>query len=216
MTPTTAIDRTGILARKGYWPAIAEEYLAAGKYARTVEYCLEMLEHEAPAISGRVILGRAYFHAGQYERAREQFETVLRGDPANLVALKHLGDILFRDGQAAAAMAYYRRILEIDPHSGGLSSPVTPSETTITRPLTLVRPGENAPVKEAGVFQEPVMVTETIGDIYRDQGYFHLAGEVYRRLLARSDNSRIVEKLRAVEGKLNKKDGIHESSNREA
>jgi tetratricopeptide (TPR) repeat protein len=190
------------LARKGYWPALARKYFDEGKYSKAVELCLRMLEDEPDVLSGRVILACSLYLAGQYERARERFLEILRRDPANLVALKHLGDIFFRDGEEAAAMAYYRQVFEIDPCCRGLYCPVDKKETVQTRQLTLKRPGEKITKKQRMPLQEPAFITETIGDIYCDQGYYQLAGEVYRRLMVGNENSRIAEKLKEVERKL--------------
>jgi tetratricopeptide (TPR) repeat protein len=194
------------LAQKGYWPALALELFVEGRYAKAVDLCDRMLEQEPGVISGRVILARSLFHAGQFERARVQFVEVLKRDPKNLLALKYLGDIHYRDGEEAAAMACYRRIFEIDPHTRGVSSPVEKKEVVQTRELTVKRPEETVGGKKPQPLQEPAFVTETVGDIYREQGYFMLAGEVYRRLLVGTDNSRIAAKLKEVEDKISIKE----------
>lgn len=194
------------LVQKGYWPAVALEHFAAGKYAKAVDLCGRMLEQEPGVISGRVILARSLFHAGQFERAREQFVEVLKRDSKNLIALKYLGDIHFREGEEAAAMACYRRIFEIDPCTRGVSSPMEKKETVQTRELTVKRPEETVGGRRPQPLQEPAFVTETVGDIYREQGYFLLAGEVYRRLLSGADNTRIATKLKEVEEKLSIKE----------
>jgi len=200
------------LAQKGYWPAIAEVYFAEGNYSKAVDFCLRMLEDEPHIASGRAILAKSYYHAGQYQQAREEFVEVLKYDSAHLVALKYLGDILFRAGEEASAMAYYRRIFEIDRRCAGLSCPIEKAETVETHQLTLRRPAETAPPKKAAPLKEPVFITETVGDLYREQGYFRLAREVYSRLLVGREDSRIAEKLRETEDKLKKKEGLHESS----
>jgi len=202
------------LARAGYWPTVAQEHFSRGEYSQAVDLCLRMLDVEPNVISGRVVLARSLFHAGQYQQAREQFMQVLKADAANLVALKYLGDILYRGGEAAAAMAYYRRILEIDPCCRGLSSSLERKETTETRQMTIRRGEDGVESRGTSPLREPAFITETIGDIYRDQGYFQLAREVYRRLLMRHENARIVDKLREIEEKLSKKDNLHETSNR--
>ena len=199
-------DSPSALARKGYWPALARKYFDEEKYSKAVGLCLRMLEDEPDVLSGRVILACSLYLAGQYERAREQFLDILRRDPANLVALKHLGDVFFRDGEEAAAMAYYRRVFEIDPCCRGLYCPIEKKEAVQTRQLTLKRPGEKITKKQKTPLQEPAFITETIGDIYCDQGYYQLAGEVYRRLIIGNENSRIAEKLKEVEKKLGMKE----------
>jgi tetratricopeptide (TPR) repeat protein len=203
-----------VLAEKGYWPAIASEYFAAGKYSKAVDLCQQKLESEANVVSGRVILARSLYHAGQYVNAKEQFLQVLKYDATNLVALKYLGDILYRDGEEATALAYYRRIFEIDPHCQGLSCPLKQSGAVEVKQLTIRRARESITGKKSIPLREPAFITETVGDIYREQGYLQLAREVYRRLLKDKDSSRIMEKLSETEEKLDKKEGIHEDTHR--
>ncbi len=207
-------DRRQRLLEAGYWPAVADSYLAEGRFSRAADLCQQMLEREPNVVSGRLILGKALYFAGQYTEARAEFVQALKLDSSNLTALKYLGDILFRQGEEAAAMAYYRRIIEIDPHCGGLASSIDRSEPEGTHQVTLKRVPETALKKKTSPLREPAFITETIGDIYRDQGYYQLAHEVYRRLMIRSGNSRIAEKLRATEEKLGTKEGRHETTNR--
>lgn len=214
MEQAERIANTNRLLQMGYWPAVADGFFTEGKYSKAVDLCQRMLDLEPNIISGRVVLGRSLYYAGRFEEAREQFVRVLRMDAANLVALKYLGDILYRDGEEAAALAYYRRILEIDPYCRGVSCPIRRHEPDGTRQLTLKRAPESAEKMPRSPLREPAFITETVGDIYRDQGYFRLARDVYRRLLERSDNSRIAEKLRDTEEKLQKKDDHHETTNR--
>jgi tetratricopeptide (TPR) repeat protein len=190
------------LAAKGYWPAQARQYFDEKKFSLAVELCLRMLDDDPDIISGRTILARALYEAGQYDQAREQFLEILNRDPSHLLALKYLGDIMYHDGEEAAAMAYYRQVLEIDPDYAGLSSQIKTNEKIQTRQITLKRSAEGVVVKETNSIQEPAFVTETIADIYCDQGYYRLAGEVYRRLMVKGSNSRIAEKLKAIERKI--------------
>lgn len=173
---------------------------------------MRMLEDESYIVSGRAILARSYYHAGQYRQAREQFLSVLKYDSNHQVALKYMGDILFQDGEEAAAVAYYRRIFEIDRYCAGLYCSIEKGESVETRQLTLRRSAETAPPKKVAPLKEPAFITETVGDLYREQGYFRLAREVYSRLLVKREDRRIAEKLRETEDKLRKKEGHHESS----
>ncbi len=205
MTQAAETKEENSLAQRGYWPAMAEQFFRDGRYSKAVDLCLRMLEDEPHIVSGRAILARSFYHVGQYRQAKEQFVEVLKLDATNLVALNYLGDILYRDGEEAAAMAYYRRIFEIDPHCAGLSCPVEQAASVETKQLTIKRPGENAPRMKSSPLREPAFITETVGDIYFEQGYLKLAREVYSRLLTNRSSSRIAEKLSETEEKLNKK-----------
>ena len=206
MEAVTHKDNSIELSRKGYWPAMAAQFLDEEKYSRAVDLCRRMLESEPEIISGRVILARSLYHAGEYKQAREQFSQILREDASNLVALKYLGDLLFREGEEAAALAHYRRVLEIDPCCRGLVCPVERAEEVRMRQLTIKRAAEQVVKRDKAPLSEPAFLTETIGDIYQDQGYFRLAEKVYSRLLAERDNNRIAGKLRDIKDKLGKKE----------
>ncbi len=186
------------LADSGFWPAVAWRYFEEKKYARTVEYCRRMLESQPHMVSGRIVLARAYYHAGQFDDALEQFKEVLRRDPLHLVALKYIGDLYFQKGEEAAAAAYYRRVMELDPYCECVSSPWPREHTEKTHTLTLRRGEEKTERKIKPRLREPAFVTETVADIYRDQGYYQLAEEVYNRLLESGYSNRIAEKLQTV------------------
>lgn len=207
-------DLTDFLARKGYWPAVAGKYLAEGECARAVDLCLRMLETDPRNVAGRTILARSLYLTGQIESARDHFMQILRWDAVNLTALKHLGDILYREGKQATAQAYYRRVLEIDPCCEELAIPPASADTPAVRQLTIRRRSESPPDERPSPLREPAFITETIGDIYREQGYLQLAREVYRRLLDSRNDSRITDKLRETEEKLSKKENSNETAHR--
>ncbi|MEZ5358761.1 MAG: tetratricopeptide repeat protein [Candidatus Zixiibacteriota bacterium] len=210
---TVIVNCDDTLARKGYPPAIACNAFAKGEYAKAVDLCLQYMEKHPDSLSARLIMARSLYHAGEIDRARDHFQKALKLDANNLVALKYLGDILFADGQEAMAMSYYRRVFELDPHNTGMSCPVSRIEESRTRRVILKGlPETIKPDKKP--MREPAFVTETVGDIYRDQGYLELAGEVYRRLLTGSENNRIATKLREVEATLTEKEKKHEGSHR--
>jgi tetratricopeptide (TPR) repeat protein len=193
-------ERFDLLKADGYPPAQAAEKLEEGAYAQAIEACLGFLESHPGNLSTRALLGKAYFHSGQHRLARETFLDLLRRDPQNLVALKYLGTLSFREGNEPAAFAYYRRALEIDPYTHGIALPVQREEQDQVSVTTIRRRGEGSrPAPKRPSLQEPAFDTETMGDLYRDQGYFLLAAKVYRRVLGQTANNRLAEKLREVE-----------------
>lgn len=197
-------EATVQLAQKGYAPAVAYNYFCDGKYSRAIDDCLKLLATEPDLVSVRVVLARSLFHSGQFENARKQFLAILKTDDANLRALKYLGDIAFKEGQEATAMAYYRRVFELDRFCRGLFSELNDrqTETVRTQSLTIRKKSETVAPRRLKPLQEPAFVTETVADIYMEQGYFRLAEEVYNRLLSGGNEERIAVKLRAAEEKI--------------
>jgi len=198
---------TNQLVAGGYWPALAARFLAEGRYSRAMEICMANLSQERGLVAGRLIYARVLFHAGQTEAAAEQFYYVLSRNPDNLVALKYLGDLKFADGDEIGALAHYRRILEIDPECHGLKSDLARIDREKTRTITLTRSTEKVASHRTGhPLRRIPFFTETIGDLYMEQGYPRLAAEVYRSLGEKRQNSRLTEKLAKAEQSIKHKE----------
>jgi len=194
------------LVAEGYWVARAARCLEQGKYSEAVRLCKEHLDEEPDLTGGRLVYARALHRAGQIESAGEQFYRVLSRDPDNVVALKHLGDIRFSEGDEPSAMASYRRVMEIDPQCRGLKSDIEARPGATTRTITLRRTQEVPPKVAARRLSKIPFYTETMADLYMNQGYPRLAAEVFRRLLESNENPRLNEKLAAAEGKIHRKE----------
>ncbi|MBN2226327.1 MAG: tetratricopeptide repeat protein [candidate division Zixibacteria bacterium] len=189
---------TAELSAKGYWPAVAYEYLTAGEYSRAVELCTIRLKEYADSVSGRIILARALYHSGQVAEAEEEFYAVLRRDSDNLVALKYLGDIKYANGDETTAMSYYHKILQIEPRTTGLACEVGKSPTETTHILKLKRGEEISPgIRER--LRELPFHTETAGDLLQAQGHYRLALAVYKELAERVGHPRLQEKINELE-----------------
>jgi tetratricopeptide (TPR) repeat protein len=182
------------LSHKGYWPAVAMEYLLERKYSRAIELCQLRLTEHPDILSGRIILARAFFHSGQYEVAEEQFYEMLQIDPDNLVALKYLGDLKFRMGDEITAFSFYARIQQMAPLSGGISSFIYNKPVTETKVLALHRGREEYRSSHEELRRIPFK-TETLGDLLLAQGHPRLAAEIFQILAEDTANNRIREKL---------------------
>jgi len=200
-TPHSSTDR---LARSGYWPAQAALHLNNGEFAKAVSLCREQLDSSPELLSVRLIYARALLASGQNEAAAEQFYEVLARDPDNVVALKCLADFHFENGDEGSAMLLYERVWNLDPFGHGLHCRVKRTRET-TRTLTLTRPSEGADDDAP----EPIIVSETIGDLYLSQGHSRMAAEVYRRLSLTNPHPRIRSKLSQALGKPGEKDIDH-------
>lgn len=185
------------LAAEGYWPARAERLISDDQFAAAIELCRDRLADDPDLLSGRTLYAQALYLAGQHELAAEQCFYVLSLDPDNLVALKYLGDIKYAAGDEQAALSYYKRVLQIDPECTGLKCEVRPRPSQTTRTVTLHRPGESAERKKTAM--RIPFYTETIGDLYLNQGHPRLAAEVFRNLHEKNANPRLADKLSRAE-----------------
>jgi tetratricopeptide (TPR) repeat protein len=204
--PEDTQTRDDRLVAGGYWVARAAQHLKDGKYSSAVRLCRQHLTEAPHLLSGRIIYAIALYRAGQTKSAAEQFHHVLTLDPENLVALKYLGDIKFAAGDELTALANYSRVLEIDPFCRGLTSSLKKQSRTETHIITLSHGGEPKPERFPTYLRPIPFFTETMGDLYLNQGYPRLAAAVYRRLVEQTENPRLSEKLAGVEKKLREKD----------
>ena len=202
---TSDLSETDRLADQGYWVAIAARRLREGKYSEVVRLCGENLEADMTPLSARLIYAQALYRSGQIESATEQFHRVLSLDPENLVALKCLGDINHASGDDFAAMANYGRVMDIDPYCRGLKSEITQARARTTRTITLLGRSETRTEPQDQLREIP-FITETIGDLYLDQGHPRLAARVFRKLAESGSSPRIAEKLALAESKIKEKD----------
>jgi tetratricopeptide (TPR) repeat protein len=198
-------DIVSELSSKGYWPAVAMEYLLRKEYARAVELCTIRLKDYPDLISGRVILARALYHSGQFDSAEEEFYRVLQQDPDNLVALKYLGDMKFMNGDEATAFSYYSKVLNIDPKTRGLASSIDQETTQKTHVLTLKK-GHEKETPGIRRLREMPFKTETMGDLLLRQGHSRLALEIFRELAVKNQDQRLFEKYEKTRKSLNIKE----------
>lgn len=187
------------LSSQGYWPARAERLLAEGKHARVVELCRQHLTDEPYSLAGRLALARALQGAGQTESALEEYYRVLGADPENIVALKNMADIRFTTGDQLGALADYERVLKIDPLCHGLKSELAAPSTETIRTITLTRGEEPSVAETTAAVRRIPFFTETLADLYLEQGHPRLAATVYRRLMESNRHPRLLEKLAAAE-----------------
>ena len=196
---------TSELSSKGYWPAVAREFLDDKKYARVVELCAARLKDQPQLISGRLIYAEALYLSGQNQAAEEQFYKVLQADPDNLRALKYLGDIKFESGHLATAMSYYERIQQLEPGTSGLCCSIEDSKKEITK-IMVLKKGEEKSSAAGQKLRELPFKTETIGELLLSQGHPRLALAVFQELADKTQNPRLKTRAEEIEDALKTKE----------
>jgi len=194
------------LKESGYWPAVAFDFFNRTLYSKTVEVCRDNLNEEPNLISGRLIYARALYCAGQIDSSRIQFNKVISIDPENITALKYLGDLNFAENNIAGAMSCYEKVLSLNPKSKSLKSKLVSGRPQTTRTITIVRREESKSSEKETALREIPFYTETIGDLYLNQGFPRLAAEVFKKLESRQNNPRINDKLKIAEIKIKEKE----------
>ncbi len=183
-----------------FWPRQAEEFLEQGEFSKAIELCEKNISSYPNLLSAKMIYAQALVAENRSADATEQLFQVLSLDPDNLAALKLLGDIQYLQSDFVSALASYGRVLEIDPDCRGLKCAFTPK--VIETPPQLIL--ERGPEPEVAATAKTYLVdgpfrTETVGDIYLQQGQLMEALEIFRELAVDGQNSRVAEKLANAE-----------------
>ena len=104
-------------------------------------------------------------------------------------------------------MTFYQKILSIDPLCKNLSTELEKKKEPTTKTITLKRTIETKtePEPKKNLRKIP-FYTETIGDLYLDQGFPRLAEEVFLQLQNNNKNPRFALKLDKAREKIKEKD----------
>ncbi len=120
---------------------LAELYRKQGMYDEAIGLCLKGLGHHPDYLSGRVVLGLAYFDKGMLRDAAEELERVVSAKPDHLMAARALGDVMLADGNNERAEYYFNRVLSLAPDDPDVARKL---ESLTNRPGTEVPPQPTA------------------------------------------------------------------------
>lgn len=207
------IKTTTQLAKIGYWPAQASLFLSEEKYSKAVALCKENLQGNTSPLSARFIYAKALYHAGQVESSEQQLHIILSKDSEHIASLKYLADIKFQQGDQFGAMSLYEQILSLEPYCtilySSYSSIEKKKEQTTTTTITLKRQKEIRKEPSKKDLRKVLIYTETVGDLYLQQGFPGLAEEVFAHLHKKSKNPRFAEKLSLARENIKDKEHHH-------
>lgn len=200
---------------------LADALRRAGELERAVKLCREGLERFPDFASVRVLLGECLAETGDLEEAEQTLEKLVAEDSENLRVLKGLAGLVERKGNKgkAKAKALYDKVRVLE--AAGVESDTPPAqpegETGLLEPVGEPQAGEEAEHHEpsAGIStEEPVEVdqavaedqgsgelflTHTLADIYRLQGHYEQAYEIYSKLVeSEKEDPELKRKLEEV------------------
>ncbi len=211
--------------RSRVFAQLADAYRKAGRLDEAIRTCRSGLRDHPTYASARMVLGRALVEKGQLQEAEKEFALVLELSPGNVVAHRLLGDVAAAQGKRDEARERYETVLQLtpldrevqealgrlkqegpapSPAAAGPPAPPPPGSTAApTRPGTETE--EPRALAEGGPAEPAVppatlgLATETLADLYAQQGFGERAAEIYRELLrqdpARADLRQKLEQL---------------------
>lgn len=180
---------------------LADAYRKEGLLDEAISICLKGLEQHPHYPSAHVVLGRAYLEKGALREAEAEFLKVIELAPDNLLVHRLLGDLYRKQERLAEAREHYEAVLTYNPLDrevrellAHLPLPAEPKPHLLPPPSR-----EEAPPSEGAV--EEILMTETLADVYVQQGLLGEAAEIYRRLLEQDPSKgHLLKKLEILEG----------------
>lgn len=183
---------------------LADALRRAGELERAIKLCREGLEKFPGFTSARVLLGECLKYMDRHEEAQAVFEEVTAADKGNLSVLKNLADLAERKGDKEQALRFYHEALAVDAadDESAMALETLKKEFEPSRPSAAPQPhfaeemesgqAEKSGEEEIQVIEElplekmppgELFLTHTLADIYRLQGHYDRAYEIYRKLL---------------------------------
>jgi diguanylate cyclase (GGDEF)-like protein/PAS domain S-box-containing protein len=140
---------------------LAELYRKQGMYDEAIGLCLKGLVHHPDYLSGRVVLGLAYFDKGMIRDAAEELERVVSAKPDHLMAARALGDVMLADGNNDRAEYYFNRVLSL-----------APDDQDVARKLESLtnRPGTEVPQQPTADGAAPAVPVPSPDEIIEGEG----------------------------------------------
>ena len=157
---------------------LADALRRAGELERAIKLCREGLARYPDFTSARVLLAECLAALGKLEEAESIFEELARADAGNVMVLSSLAEVAGqRGGRSNAGQARDR----IQPEEAGAQEPsgaVDMEEVSLSEGEA----PEGAPADFGNADPGSVFLTHTLADIYRLQGHYSKAYEIYLKL----------------------------------
>ena len=172
---------------------LADALRRAGELERAVKLCREGLERFPDFASARVLLGECLAESGDLEQAEQTLEKMAAEDSDNLKVVKRLAGLAESKGDKDKAQALYERIGQQETvETESYAAPEEPEDGA-----GVLEPEEEDRVAE----QDPgeIFITHTLADIYRLQGHYEQAYEIYNKLIeSQKEDPELKRKLEEV------------------
>jgi tetratricopeptide (TPR) repeat protein len=174
---------------------LADALRRAGELERAVKLCREGLERFPDFASASILLGECLAELGDLEQAEQTLEKMAAEDSDNLRVLKRLAGLAERKGDKDKAQALYEQLGQQEAvEAESYAAPEQPEGGT----------GALEPVEDdraVAMEQDPgeLFITHTLADIYRLQGHYEQAYEIYNKLIeSQQEDPELKRKLEEV------------------
>jgi tetratricopeptide (TPR) repeat protein len=170
----------------GAFVFLAEVLIKCGEVERAVSVLTEGLKHNPQNVTAKFILGKILYDRGMVEQAKKEMEEIVQSAPDNVAASKILIQIYRMEGKPEKALDVAQSVSfflpgddEIREVVEGLKKEIAVAEERKKEEL-LESIGEQ---EDESLLFESEIYTETMADLYMNQGLYEEAIRVFEKLL---------------------------------
>ena len=176
---------------------LAQVLYKQGKVDKAINVLINGLRYNKKSVTGRFLLGKIYYDRWLIEQAKREFRAVVELAPDNLAACRMLVQIHKSEEAFEKALELLKTASAYHPHDGSILSEIREIEDQLSsaekkeKEFQAAREG----IKKALESKSPEeldagpdkndkeLFTETIADIYFDQGLYEKACRVLEKML---------------------------------
>lgn len=189
---------------------LAQVLYKQGKVDKAINVLIKGLRYNKKSVTGRFLLGKIYYDRWMIEQAKKEFRTVTELAPDNLAACRMLVQIYRSEENHDKALELLRAVHSYHPQDATIPLEIRELEDEIIRKkdkdraFLAVKERIRTSVESKSVDElisgiknyQRELFTETMADIYIDQGLYEKACSVFQSILDKEPgNIRIRRKL---------------------
>ncbi len=179
---------------------LSQLLMAKGKTDNALKVLTRGVKYNQENFTARYLLGKIYFERWSIDKARKELEMAIKLDPGNLDASTTLLQIYSSEGNFKSALHLARNLCFRHPNNKEVralfdqfneSCPAAEDEKQSFRSSVCV--AENADSRSSDI------ATETLANLYFDQGHYDRAAQMLDVLLTQDPfNMKLVQKRQAI------------------
>lgn len=176
---------------------LAEILIKRKKIEKAIRVLNNGLKYNPSNTTAMFLLGKIYYENWMIDQAKKQFERVLSVSPDNLGSVNYLVQIYRSEDDLEKALEISRKSLFYFPGNtdimdmvGSIEKEIEVKELTMENTIQSEKPEKHLSESESA----GGMVSETLADIYLEQGYYRECIDIYEKLQRQTGDPMIEEK----------------------
>jgi len=168
---------------------LAEILIKSGEIERATDVLTQGLKHNPQNVTAKFILGKIYYDKGMIEQAKKAVEEIVQSAPDNVAASKILIQIYRTEGKPEKALEVAQSVSFFFPGDDEIRDVIE----DLKKEIALAEEKEKAELSESigeeeekesfSEFFKAEIYTETMADLYMNQGLYEEAVRVFEKLM---------------------------------